>query len=615
MVFYFYWIGGFSIMTVFRTKQVSKEWNGRTLFHSVNLEITEGEHVALFGRNGIGKSTLLRCLMGETPFTSGEIQRFIPIHDWGILHQSSLEKEQTGWEYMLSSCPEHFRLYSQIMDAERNQHWNLLTQYIDQYTMIDGYQWELFAERCLAKVGLTKTRVIVPLQNLSGGEKTRIQIARLLLKEAKFLILDEPTNHLDQETLIWLEQWIQSFPGAVLLVSHDRHFIDQVAHSIYELREDGGSYYTGRYTDYHQQKLIEKRTQETLYQKQEQQRKKLEECIRRYQTWFHKAHQSAGQNDFLRAKSKKNVSRFKAKEQALSRLESEMVSKSKNTQAMNISFQNQAFEAQTFIRAEQVGMINSQSSPLFSDVHLHVKRGDRIAIIGPNGAGKSTLLKILTKQIEPSTGEVWIHPSAEIGYFEQGLDSLSSNETLLGHLLQIPGMTNTDARTILGSFQFRAEEVDKKIEDLSMGERCRLAFLLLVLSHANLLVLDEPTNYLDLSTREKIEDVLSSYPGTVILVSHDRYLLRKVSNKVIHIQDGSCTIWPMGYEQYTEHQQFQKTRIGSIELENQAYMLQLRMTQLASQDASILTEEAKETLLSEMKEVMEALVKIENQTR
>jgi ATPase subunit of ABC transporter with duplicated ATPase domains len=402
-----------------------------------------------------------------------------------------------------------------------------------------------------------------------------------MVKEPKFVLLDEPTNHLDAETLSWLEQWVVVYPGTVLYVSHDRAFIDRTANSVLELSRLGCRRYPGGYSDYRTQKEVEMRTQETLYAKQKQEREKLLESIRRYSEWFQQSHKAAGQNDFLRSRSKKNVSRLHAKESALERLEHNRVQKPRDAAQLNMRLEGEAFHASTLLQMEDVGFAYTEERKLFNSFNLSVNRGDRIAVLGPNGAGKTSLLKLIAGQLSPVSGSVRIHPQTRIGYFAQELGNLEMNETILDSLLTLPEMTQSQARTILGCFLFSREDVFKKIGDLSMGEKCRVAFIKLYFGRANLLVLDEPTNYLDIDTRERVEEALQMYPGSVILVTHDRYLIRKAANRlVIMNKEEEPHLFPGTYDEYVSRDRSRTLTAEEQNRENECGTLELRLAQL-----------------------------------
>jgi len=432
----------------------------------------------------------------------------------------------------------------------------------------------------------------------------------LMAGEAKFILLDEPTNHLDGETLDWLEQWIRDYPGAVLFVSHDRHFLDRAAHSIIELTPQGCTKYTGGYTAYRNRKQLELRTQQALYKKQEQARQELLESIRRYRMWFHKAHQTAGQNDFLRSKAKKNVSRFKAKEAVLERLDKNRVEKPREPEQLNMRLETDPFSSSTLLTLDRVSFAYSEGGMLFRNLNLSVNRGDRIAVIGPNGAGKTSLLKLIVGELSPVSGTIRSHHALKTGYFAQEPDHLREEETILESLLQLPDMTQSVARTILGCFLFSGEDALKTIDELSMGEKCRVAFLKLYFSRAHLLVLDEPTNYLDVDTRERVEEALAEFPGAIIIVSHDRYLIRKIANKLVILGNGEAAVFPGTYDEYAAQRGIYGSNAEEQSRENEIKELKLRLAQRMTEPEPE-SEEEKRLLVEDLRRMRRRIAELE----
>lgn len=575
-----------------KVKQVNKEWDGNLLFENISFEVKEGERLALFGRNGAGKTTLLQGLTGRLPLDGGEVQRLLPLEEWGWLdQQAQLDSALTLLEFVQAGSEELFRLkqamakLTEQMQGEETgeEQLNRYSELYERYAQLDGYGWETKVERSLTRLSFDSSLWGVAFAQLSGGQKTKAQLAALMVREPKLVLLDEPTNHLDSDALDWLEQWVQAYPRTIVYVSHDRTFIDRTATAVLELEKDGCRRYPGGYTDYKTQKELELRTQEALYKKQELEREKLLESIRMYAEWFQQAHKAAGQNDFLRSKSKKNVSRLHAKESALERLDQEKAQKPREEQKLRMQLETDEFAAATLLRMDGVSFGYDGRKPIFNHLNLTVGRGDRLAVLGPNGAGKSTLLKLATGRLAPSTGSVAIHPQVRIGYFEQELDQLDNKTTILDSLLMLKGMTQSHARTILGCFLFSKEDVFKRIGDLSMGEKCRVAFLKLYFGKANLLVLDEPTNYLDISTREQVEQALQHYPGAILLVTHDRYLIRQAANRLL-VMDGANdpSLFPGTYEEYIAKD---RSRLLSPEEQlnqNEKERMQLRLAQLMS---------------------------------
>lgn len=587
-------------MLVLKAEQIRKEWNGSPLFENVGLELSEGEHVALIGRNGVGKTTLMQILVGSVPPDAGTVYRRYPINAWGFLQQNlQLESGVTLADFVQSGTPEKYKLKQQLDALQRqlDRSDDSSYQYRDdqlervalryshlqqQYADHGGYEWETRVEKTLSQLQLPPDTWPLPYEQLSGGQKTRAQLARLVIHNPRLLVLDEPTNHLDRETLAWLEGWVRKFPGAVLFISHDRQFIDQVAHATYELTATGTKRYKGGYREYRQQHDLEQQTKQAQYDKQERERQALREAIQRYRQWFRQAHNAAGErNPGLKKKANKNMTRFKAKEQALERLEKNRTPRPREEVQLKTSFGEGNFTARTLITLDGVSFSYEQRN-IFSHLSFSVSRGDRLAVIGRNGTGKTTLLKLLTGSLSADSGEVIRHPQINVGYFAQELEVLNKEETIVDSLLGLPNMTEAHARTILACFLFRGDTVFKKIGELSMGERCRVAFVKLYFSEANLLVLDEPTNYLDIDTRERIEAALLQYPGSLIVVSHDRYLLQKVANKVIDLENRPIRLFPGTYSDYVDTFVTRADSSHDAAKQNRVRELELKMTQLMS---------------------------------
>ncbi|WP_077324277.1 ribosomal protection-like ABC-F family protein [Virgibacillus siamensis] len=589
-------------MFIFKANNLTKDWNGVPLFKNVDLELKEGEHAALFGRNGVGKTTLLNGLLDKIEFDAGSVKRFVPANQWGLLEQEPLVSPHiTAMEFVQSVSRERYQLKKELERIQEQPEFDMDTysEVYNQFLDLDGYQLQPEAEAALHQVNLDQAVWNSMYQQLSGGQKTRVQLARLILERPDCIVMDEPTNHLDQETIEWLEGWIAGYSGAVLYVSHDRLFLDRTADAIYELNADGCKRYEGGYTAYREQKEVEWKTQEAQYRKQEQQRKELMQTIQNYQKWFHQAHKAAGQDDFARAKAKKNVSRFKAKEKELERLDQKKVEKPESDKKVNFRLDNGNFSAKRFLHVEDMSFSYVKETSLFSGLNMSVYRGDRVGVIGPNGSGKSTLLKLMTGQIPPGHGIIKQNPQTKIGYFAQELDNLDNDTSILDSMLELPGMTQSEARTILGCFLFSRETVFKKISALSMGEKCRVAFIRLYFSDANLLVLDEPTNFLDVDTREIVEDVLMAYPGALIVVSHDRYLIRKIANRILDLGETHLVDYEGTFDEYDIHLK------NPDRVPEKVRELKLRLTQLMGKEAS--TDEEQEQILQEIRTINQTL--------
>jgi len=618
---------------ILKAKDIGMELQGKPLFEGIHLEVAEGERIALYGRNGMGKSTLLSILAGERQPTNGTVEAVLPRERWGWMRQQDEpdESEMTALEMVRSRSESSlWELKQQLAAIEKQMQASdaaamdrlveLYGNLLERYESGGGFQWETEVEKAMTMLGIGPEVWPVPYKGLSGGQKTKVMLAALLVRNPQFLLLDEPTNHLDSESLVWLEQWLVSvYKGTVLFVSHDREFIDRVATSVCELSANELRRYRGGYADYRREKERELREQETLYRKQELARKALEESIRRYEEWFHKAHNSAGDGDvritasYYKAKAKKNISRYHAKEKALERLEAERVDKPRSDPKLKMELEAEAIGAKTLLRVKEMSF-GFGDRLLFDRFSFQLNRGDRLAVRGPNGSGKTTLLKLLLGEITPTEGTVAWHPAVKIGYFSQQLEGLEDDMTLLDSLLAIPGMTQSHARTLLGCFLFRRDDVFKRIGQLSMGEKCRTAFLKLYFSGAHLLVLDEPSNYLDVDTREVIEEVLVRFPGAIALVSHDRYLVRKVANRLLTLKPGGAPVW---FEGSVAEEEEQMARVGVIrgdtDKENRRMELEYRIQELLGLSAGEGGAEQDEDWLAEIRTLRKELARLQGE--
>lgn len=609
--------------TIVKVSQLAKEWNGKRIFEQVNLQIETGERLALIGENGSGKTTLIELLMNDTEPTEGKIERFLPLAQWDWMRQQDdLEHINRGWttlQIARQGKAELWTLRQQLdvleqqlniiqIDQEPDLYTNVLEQYgstLEEYEKLNGFLWEVEVEKQLTQIGIAAELWNVPYAQLSGGQKTRVRLASVLTRDTQLLILDEPTNHLDTDTMEWLEKRLQQYSGTLFFVSHDREFVDRMATSVCELTLTGMTKYKGGYRDYREHKERELSAQEALYKKQEHQRKALQESIRNYQQWFEQAHHGAGKQNEVRAsksfyqdKANKNISRYHAKEKALERLESESVNKPRAADKLNFELEASAFKGRTLMRLEKVSFVypdlletkekkhsDHEEQLLIQSLDMNVQRGDRIAITGPNGSGKTTLIKLLLGQLKPSSGEIWHHPALNIGYFSQELEGLPLDMTLLDSLLALPSMTRTEAQTILGCFLFRGEDVHKQIGHLSMGEQCRVALIRLYFGGANVLILDEPTNYLDIAAQEVIESALQQYTGTIIMVSHDRMLVRRLANRLLLLERDHQYQWFEGTveeREVAQERQRNEEIAGGVEGNQQRMMLELRLAHLLS---------------------------------
>lgn len=590
------------------------EHDGLTLFENVSLTIKENERVALIGENGVGKTTFLKGILGELPLIEGKVSFGIPQKEIGFMMQDSEEDVfLTTREWVESHHQELSDLKQKLQAAEAQLHnvrhdetaISLYSQLLQKYIDLDGYQWEASVDKTLKQLGILETSWEIPFSSLSGGQKTRVKLAKVMMNSPKLLILDEPTNHLDTETVEWLQDWLNRYKGSVLFISHERNFIDQVAQVTYELTSKGTKKYEGGYQAYKVQKDHEIKTLRTLYEKQERERKKLQETIQMYKNWYHQANAAASvRNPYAQKQLSKQAAKIKAKENALERLEKERIEQHKESAVVQANFDAHAFSGKRMVDVSNVNFSYGEQL-ILQEVHVQISRGDRLAVLGKNGSGKTTLLKLLANELEPVSGAIAHNPQLRIGYFFQELDQLHPERTILEELLALENMSQSEARTILACFLFRKEEVYKKVAQLSMGEKCRVAFAKLYFSGANLLILDEPTNYLDIATRERMEEMLTSYEGAVVIVAHDPYLLRKIANKVVLIENGRVTNYPGTYAEWEQHEH---TSPQAQLIKNELQMLELKLVELMSEESV----EDKELWMEELKRVKHQVNELKN---
>ncbi|MEK5057790.1 hypothetical protein BK126_05820 [Paenibacillus sp. FSL H7-0326] len=630
--------------TLIHMREISKDWNGKKLFGHVNMEVNENERIALFGRNGCGKTTLLNILTGSEQPTEGTLSVHLESEEIGFMRQDFKPEEHLsvkqiayaesgGWGALKMDLQE----VEGSLASEADPSPDLLQRYgeiLDQYEAYGGYSKEAELERMMTHLGIREELWERPFSSLSGGQKTRLRLSALLTRKPRLLILDEPTNHLDYESMVWLEGWILSYTGTLVFVSHDRTFLDRVATSICELTPEGTHKYPGGYEEYKAQKERERREQATKYRQQELAKKALEESIRKYQEWFKISHRNAGNvtesriaASYYKARANKNISRYHAKQKQLERLEGERVERPREGPKVSVDLREGEFGARTFVQLRDVEYTYpATQTPVFSGINLVVERGKRIALQGVNGAGKTTLLKLITGELSPQKGEVNLHPKTKIGYFSQELEGLQPEMTLLDSLLINPFMTQTEARTMLGNFLFSRDDVFKKIGDLSMGEKCRAAFIRLYFSGSNLLVLDEPTNYLDIDTREVMEEALLNYEGPFVFVSHDRTLVRKLANQLLHLgKDEPLRIFDGTVQEYEEHLARKNETPEEREEEDLRIQLQHRLNELltgssydqvnSGQQANVESYYMDSATLQEIREIRSQLAALEKKDK
>ena len=519
--------------------KVAKAFGIHEIFRDVSFLVDKGEHLGLVGVNGSGKTTLLRCLLQPDFVDQGSI-KFEPGLRVGYVQQGFTDIQGTIWEFMVSSCPEVLDLRDRLQQLEEQSadlEGEVLDQILEEYAKVtkryenlDGYNYENRIKRVLIGLGYTEPWWTQDATTLSGGQKTRLMLAAALVRYPDFMILDEPTNHLDIKMTQWLEAYLREFKGGLIVVSHDRAFLDNVATRIIEMEGGKLQSFKGNYSKYLEQKAIQSATLEAAYAAQQDYIARTEAYIRRF-----------------KAGIKSKMAR--GRQSQLDRME-----------RMDAPVQNEEFElrlppatecADRVLIMEDL-TIGYGDKVLAKGINLTLRRGEKAALLGANGTGKTTLLRTILGEIAPLKGRAKIGNRVQIGYFSQTYERLDPQQTLMENFLSEYGFTDEHTRAMLGGMLFHGDDVFKEIGTLSGGQKARLVLLKLVLDGANCLVLDEPTNHLDIMARETVEAALTAFDGTVLVVSHDRYFVNEVANRIWEIDEGQVKDYKGNYDYYQE---------------------------------------------------------------
>ncbi|MCH3949770.1 MAG: ATP-binding cassette domain-containing protein [Acidaminococcus sp.] len=527
---------------------LAKSFGSHDIFHNVSFTIRQGEKVGLVGVNGSGKTTLMRCLMNPSFADKGTIQ-FAGELRVGYVQQGFEDfHEETIREFMQRSCPDILRLRQQMQELEAaggtakgDELKDVLAKYSRveaRYAHLDGYHYEANIKKVLIGLGYPENTWDWRADNLSGGQKTRLMLASALVNSPDLLVLDEPTNHLDIVMSEWLEKYLRQFRGGVLVISHDRAFLDAVVDSILEM--EGGTLhrFKGNYSRYLEQKDIQILSQERAYEAQQDYIRRTEAYIRRF-----------------KAGIKSKMAR--GRQSQLDRLE--RIDAPVKEETFELRLPHAAESAEKVIMLEHLD-VGFPERLLLQDVNLVLRRGEKCAVIGPNGSGKSTLLKTILQEIPPLHGEAKVGNRVKIGYFSQSYERLKPEQTIMENFLTEYGLTDEETRRLLGSMMFHGEDVFKTIGSLSGGQKARLVLLKLVMDGANCLLLDEPTNHLDIAAKEAVEAALETFDGTVLLVTHDRYLVNEVAERIWAVEGGTLVNYAGNYAFYLEERDKRRER-------------------------------------------------------
>lgn len=555
-------------MIIAQAQDLEQRFGGNTIFSNISFSVPDNARIGLVGPNGAGKTTLLKIMTGQQEPTSGQFTINKGLKVGYIAQENGLDEDKTIWDEMLTVFNDLIeknkkitKMQEQIADHPEDE--DLLKRY-DQlaydFEQEGGFTYQAEIKSILNGFNFKENTWNKVIGTLSGGEKTRLAFVKLLLQKPPVLLLDEPTNYLDLDTLDWLEAFLKNYQGAIITVSHDQYFLDHLANQIFELNFGKLTTFKGNYSQYVKERELMDSQQEAAYEKQQEKIKKEEEFI---------------QKNLVRASTTK---RAQSRRKVLDKME--RIKPPKHKQKVRINFTSERPSGKEVLIAKDL-TIGYPDKVMVSDIDFQVNKNDRVAIIGPNGIGKSTLLKTIMKKHEPKDGSIKYGASLDIGYYDQELQSLDPSKTVLDTIWdRHKTMPEKDVRSILASFLFTAEDIDKTVGQLSGGQKARLTLTVLSLEKDNFLLMDEPTNHLDIEAKEVLEEALDNYDGTLLFVSHDRYFINELANKIISVRDGHAKIYNGNYSYYLD----EKAKQAAAAQEAEAQTAEAETTPAASQN-------------------------------
>ncbi len=531
-------------MAILDVQNLTLSFGDNTLFDGVSFDVKEKEKVGLIGVNGAGKTSLFKVIKGDYTPDSGAcfIARNARI---GYMEQHTCSENKTLWNELVSVFDELIQTEAALAEVNYRLRENIGSQSENierqdelntRFTRDGGLTYKSLTRSALLGLGFTEAEFEMPTSKLSGGQRSKLILAKLLLSKADFLLLDEPTNHLDIKAVEWLEGFLKDFPGAVLIISHDRYFLDKITDKTVEIENGKCRSYRGNYSAFLVKKAAEQKAIEEKYENDMKEIERLEGIIAQQRQW----------------NREKNIKTAESKEKAVERIKAQLVVPDKMVEKIRFDFTPKTVSGEEVLTVTDLAKAFS-GKPLFRDVSFHIHRGDRMFLLGDNGCGKTTLLKILMQDLAADAGSFRFGANVFSGYFDQVQAKLDLSKTVLEEVWShFPAMTETMVRSALAAFLFKGDEVYKNLSECSGGERARVALLKLMLGRYNFLLLDEPTNHLDAFSREELENTLLHYSGTMLIVSHDRYFINKIATGILELTPSGVNAFPGDYETYLE---------------------------------------------------------------
>ena len=532
-------------MILLTASNIKKMFLDETLFDGVSFNVDSTDKIGFVGVNGAGKSTLFKIINEEMDYDSGEIFRSKNLNIGYLEQYACADSGRSIWDEMLTVFNDVIEIEHELedirFDIENNSGdlsslINRQTALQDKFSELDGFYYKSKIKGVLLGLGFSEEQFSLSVDKLSGGQKTRVSLGKILLSSSNLLLLDEPTNHLDIESVEWLEDFLQSYKGAFIVISHDRYFLDRVTNKTFEMEAGRFRSFNGNYSAYAAQREIDKKTEERNYENTMREIERLEGIVEQQRRW----------------NRERNIKTAESKMKVIERLEKELIKPMNDNEEINFSFKAVQGGGNDVIITEGLGMRFGEKR-LFSNADMMIKKGEKVFLLGPNGCGKTTLLKILMGMYTPTEGDYKIGANIHIGYYDQIQENLSMDNTVFDEIYDdYPTLTHTEIRNALAVFLFRGEDVFKEIKKLSGGERARVELVKLMLKKTNLLIMDEPTNHLDIESREALETALSEYDGTILMVSHDRYFINKTADRVLYLSPEGIRSFNGGYDDYVK---------------------------------------------------------------
>lgn len=532
---------------VLACQNISKAYGIKEILNNINFHIEAKEKLAIVGINGAGKSTLLKIIMNEEEADDGQVVVGKDISVGYLAQHQDSYYDKTIYEELASVKQDVIALQDQIRELERelkNLEGDALNDALERYTRMthtfeqqEGYAFESQITGILKGLGFDQSDFNRPVSELSGGQKTRVSLGRLLLSRPDVILLDEPTNHLDLNSIRWLEGYLSNYDGAVIIVSHDRYFLDRIVTKVVEIENTKSTIYHGNYSYYATKREEVRLSKYRAYMNQQAEIK----------------HQEAVISKLKQFNREKSIKRAESREKMLDRIE-RLDKPQEVHDEMRLALTPDIESGNDVLLVEKLTK-SYGSNTLFTDIGMDIKRGERVALIGNNGTGKTTILKIINQLIPKDSGRIHLGSQVHIGYYDQEHQVLHAEKTIFDELHDTyPNMTNTKIRNVLAAFLFTGDDVFKEIKDLSGGERGRVSLAKLMLSNANFLILDEPTNHLDITSKEILENALKNYTGTLLYVSHDRYFINQTATRILDLSPSGITSYIGNYDYYIEQQ-------------------------------------------------------------